>query len=98
MPESTDYHNRKIGFNNLDNFLKIAPLIGMTILVYLQSLFPSKTDFEKMEQMMYGIEKQIIEIKTLQSTVAVNTKAIQDIQQKLQALEIQIVKIQQQNN
>jgi len=47
---------------------------------------------------MYGIEKQIIEIKALQSSVDINTKAIQDIQKQLQSLEIQIIKINQNGN
>jgi len=88
----------KIGFNNLDNFLKAAPILGIGMIAYFQSLFPSKTDFDRMTQSMYGIEKQIIEIKTLQNTVDINTKAIQDIQKQLQSLEIQLIKSNTQNN
>ena len=87
----------KIGFNNLDNFLKVAPMIGLAVIAYFQSLFPSKNDFDRMTQSIYEIEKQIIEIKTLQNTVDINTKAIQDIQKQLQSLEIQIIKINQNN-
>jgi len=90
--------DNKIGFNNLDNFLKAAPILGVVIIAYFQSLFPSKTDFDRMTQSMYGIEKQIIEIKTLQNTVDINTKAIQDIQKQLQSLEIQLIKSNQNNN
>ena len=88
----------KVGFNNLDNFLKVAPMIGLAVIAYFQSLFPSKADFDKMTQSMYQIEKQIIEIKTLQGNVDVNTKAIQDIQKTVQALQIDIVRMQQRNN
>tara|TARA_B100000214_G_C23957568_1_gene623637 strand:- start:884 stop:1168 length:285 start_codon:yes stop_codon:yes gene_type:complete len=88
----------KVGFNNLDNFLKVAPMIGLAVIAYFQSLFPSKADFDKMTQSMYQIEKQIIEIKTLQGNVDVNTKAIQDIQKTVQAMQIDIVRMQQRNN
>ena len=37
----------KITFADLDNFLKIAPIIGLAILAYLQTLFPSKTEFKE---------------------------------------------------
>ena len=39
----------KVGFGDLDTFLKIAPIIGLAILAYLQTLFPSKVEFEKLE-------------------------------------------------
>jgi len=94
MPSS----DGKIGFNNLDNFLKISPMIGLAVIAYFQSLFPSKADFDKMTQSMYQIEKQIIEIKTLQSSVDTNTKAIQDIQKTVQQMQIDIVRMQQRNN
>ena len=51
-----------------------------------------------MTQSMFQIEKEIIEIKTLQNSVDMNTKAIQDIQKQLQTLEIQIVRMQQPKN
>ncbi len=85
----------KIGFSNLDNFLKIAPVIGMCVIVYLQSLFPSKAEFEKLTSAIYEVEKQIIRIQSLQNGVDQNTLAIQDIQRKLQELEIQIVRMHQ---
>ena len=91
-------NGNKIGFQNLDNFLKVAPIIGIGIIAYFQSLFPSKADFDKMTQSMFQIEKEIIEIKTLQNSVDMNTKAIQDIQKQLQTLEIQIVRMQQPKN
>tara|TARA_R100000322_G_scaffold145099_1_gene101216 strand:+ start:315 stop:608 length:294 start_codon:yes stop_codon:yes gene_type:complete len=91
-------NGNKIGFQNLDNFLKVAPIIGIGIIAYFQSLFPSKADFDKMTQSMFQIEKEIIEIKTLQNSVDINTKAIQDIQKQLQTLEIQIVRMQQPKN
>ena len=94
MPSS----DGKIGFNNLDNFLKVAPMIGLAVIAYFQSLFPSKADFDRMTQSMYSIEKEIIEIKTLQKNVGINSKAIQDIQKTVQQMQIDIVRLQQERN
>ena len=43
MPDSKN----KISFADLDGFLKVAPIIGLFVLGYLQTLFPSKVEFEK---------------------------------------------------
>ena len=37
----------KVGFTDLDTFLKIAPIIGLAVLAYLQTLFSSKVEFDK---------------------------------------------------
>ena len=42
----------KVSFNNLDTFLKLAPIIGLAVLAYLQTLFPSKDDFSKIHDTM----------------------------------------------
>ena len=47
----------KITFADLDGFLKIAPIIGLAVLAYLQTLFPSKVEFEKLEQQLLLEEK-----------------------------------------
>ena len=48
----------KVGFGDLDTFLKIAPIIGLAILAYLQTLFPSKVEFEKYQDMTFSIEQK----------------------------------------
>ena len=40
--------SKKISFADLDGFLKFAPIIGIGVLAYLQTLFPSKVEFEKL--------------------------------------------------
>ena len=46
----------KVKFADLDTFLKIAPIIGLAVLAYLQTLFPSKIEFEKIaQQLIYAL-------------------------------------------
>ena len=49
----------KIGFGDLDTFLKIAPVIGISVLAYLQTMFPSKVEFEKLEQHLIQMDKKL---------------------------------------
>ena len=39
--------DKKISFGDLDTLLKIAQIIGLHFLAYLQTLFPSKAEFYK---------------------------------------------------
>ncbi len=48
----------KISFGDLDTFLKIAPIIGLAVLAYLQTLFPSKVEFEKLEDHLIQMDKK----------------------------------------
>ena len=54
--------NKKISFADLDGFLKFAPIIGIGVLAYLQTLFPSKLEFEKLEDHLIQMDKKITEI------------------------------------
>ena len=54
----------KVGFGDLDTFLKIAPIIGLAILAYLQTLFPSKVEFEKLEDHLIQMERGLKELLT----------------------------------
>jgi|TARA_R100000458_G_C8089074_1_gene120572 hypothetical protein len=85
---------QKISFGQLDNFLKIAPIIGICALAYLQTLFPSKQDFEKIHDTMHEVEKQVIQLTALQNNVTDNSRAIADIQKTIQEIQINIVKLQ----
>ena len=80
----------KVGFGDLDTFLKIAPIIGLAILAYLQTLFPSKVEFEKLEDHLI----QITEITILQKDTSNNTFAIRDLNTRLRDIEIQLAKHQ----
>jgi len=52
----------KISFADLDGFLKVAPLIGLFVLGYLQTLFPSKVEFEKVHDKLIQNRLRLIEV------------------------------------
>ena len=74
----------------LDTFLKIAPIIGLAILAYLQTLFPSKVEFEKLEDHLIQMDKKITEITILQKDTSNNTFEIRDLNARLREIEIKI--------
>ena len=82
----------KIGFGDLDTFLKVAPIIGLAILAYLQTLFPSKVEFEKLEDHLIQMDKKITEITILQKDTSNNTSEIRDLSGRLRNIEIQLAK------
>jgi hypothetical protein len=84
---------RKVTFAHLDTFLKFAPIVGLALIVYLQSLFPSKAEFDKLHATLHDVEKQIILLTTLQTTVNNNTARIDVLSTKIQSLEILIVSL-----
>tara|TARA_Y100000004_G_C8908042_1_gene409624 strand:- start:358 stop:642 length:285 start_codon:yes stop_codon:yes gene_type:complete len=86
----------KIGFGDLDTFLKIAPVIGISVLAYLQTMFPSKVEFEKLEQHLIQMDKKITEISVLQQSTSNNTIKIDSIEDRLRAVELDIAR--QKNN
>ena len=63
----------KIAFADLDNFLKIAPIIGLAILAYLQTLFPSKAEFKEIQSQLIQMDKKITEMTVLQKAITGNT-------------------------
>ena len=85
-------NKNKIGFGDLDTFLKIAPIIGLAILAYLQTLFPSKVEFEKLEDHLIQMDKKITEITILQKDTSNNTSEIRDLSGRLRNIEIQLAK------
>ena len=86
----------KIGFGDLDTFLKIAPVIGISVLAYLQTMFPSKVEFEKLEQHLIQMDKKITEISVLQQSTSNNTIKIDSIEDRLRAVELDLSR--QKNN
>ena len=86
----------KIGFGDLDTFLKIAPVIGISVLAHLQTMFPSKVEFEKLEQHLIQMDKKITEISVLQQSTSNNTIKIDSIEDRLRAVELDIAR--QKNN
>tara|TARA_R100001509_G_scaffold143553_1_gene99400 strand:- start:557 stop:838 length:282 start_codon:yes stop_codon:yes gene_type:complete len=86
--------NKKISFTDLDGFLKFAPIIGIGILAYLQTLFPSKVEFEKLEDHLIQMDKKITEITILQKDTSNNTAAINSLNNRLREIEIELAKHQ----
>tara|TARA_R100000234_G_scaffold119946_1_gene104488 strand:+ start:1399 stop:1683 length:285 start_codon:yes stop_codon:yes gene_type:complete len=82
----------KIGFGDLDTFLKIAPVIGISVLAYLQTMFPSKVEFEKLEQHLIQMDKKITEISVLQQSTSNNTIKIDSIEDRLRAVELDMAR------
>ena len=84
--------NKKISFTDLDAFLKVAPMIGLAVLAYLQTLFPSKVEFDKLEQHLIQMDKKITEMTVLQKAITSNTSDIKMIDNRIRILEIEVVK------
>jgi hypothetical protein len=82
----------RIGFGDLDNFLKIAPIIGLAILAYLQTLFPSKIEFDKLEEHLIQMDKKITEISVLQQSTSNNSIKISNIDERVRQVEIDLVR------
>jgi len=89
--------NKKISFTDLDAFLKFAPIIGIGVLAYLQTLFPSKIEFEKLEDHLIQMDKKITEITILQKSTADNTANIRGLDGRLRQIEIELAKHQSDN-
>jgi hypothetical protein len=84
---------QKVTFAHLDSFLKFAPIVGLILVAYLQSLFPTKEQFDKLHTTIHDVEKQIIMLTTLQNNVTNNTARLDALSTKIQNLEIQIVSL-----
>tara|TARA_R110002051_G_scaffold9336_4_gene37115 strand:+ start:1608 stop:1922 length:315 start_codon:yes stop_codon:yes gene_type:complete len=88
MPSS---HN-KISFADLDGFLKVAPIIGLLILGYLQTLFPSKAEFDKVHDKLIQMDKKITEMAVLQNAISGNAGDINRIETRLRLIEVEIAR------
>ena len=82
----------KITFADLDNFLKIAPIIGLAVLAYLQTLFPSKVEFKEIQTQLIQMDKKITEMTVLQKAITSNTADLKQISQRLRILELEVAR------
>jgi len=82
----------KVGFSDLDGFLKVAPMIALLVLGYLQTLFPSKAEFEKVHDKLIQMDKKITEMAVLQNAIAGNTGDIDQIETRLRLIEVDIAR------
>ena len=90
--------NKKISFTDLDTFLKIAPMIGLAVLAYLQTLFPSKVEFDKLEQHLIQMDKKITEMTVLQKAITSNTSDIKQMDNRVRILELDMAKHKAENS
>lgn len=72
---------------------KYGAILGIVCIAYLQTLFPSKTDFEKLSSKFNEIDKKISEISYLQQNITQQQVKLADIEVRLRQLELDIVKV-----
>jgi hypothetical protein len=82
----------RVGFADLDTFLKVAPLIGLFVLGYLQTLFPSKVEFDKVHDKLIQMDKKITEMAVLQNAISSNTGDINQLETRLRLIEVEIAR------
>jgi hypothetical protein len=82
----------KVRFGDLDTFLKIAPIIGLAVLAYLQTLFPSKIEFDKVHDKLIQMDKKITEMTVLQKAITGNSGDINKIETRLRLIEVDIAR------
>ena len=58
----------------------------------MQTLFPSKVEFEKLEDHLIQMDKKITEITILQKDTSNNTSSIRDLGSRLREIEIKLAK------
>jgi tetrahydromethanopterin S-methyltransferase subunit G len=88
MPDTKN----KISFSDLDGFLKVAPIIGLFVLGYLQTLFPSKAEFEKVHDKLIQMDKKITEMAVLQNAISGNSGDIDQIEDRLRMIEVELAR------
>jgi len=82
----------KISFADLDTFLKIAPVIGLALLTYLQTLFPSKAEFDNLENHLIQMDKKITEMTVLQQAISSNSTDLRRVAERIRLLELEVAK------
>ena len=85
-------NKNKISFGDLDTFLKVAPMVGLFVLGYLQTLFPSKVEFEKVHDKLIQMDKKITEMAVLQNAISSNSGDINAIETRLRLIEVDIAR------
>ena len=82
----------KVKFADLDTFLKIAPIIGLAILAYLNSLYPSRIEFKEIQTQLIQMDKKITEMTVLQKAITNNTTDLKQMDDRLRLLEVELAK------
>ena len=92
MSEKNLGKEKRGGFGDLDTFLKVAPIIGLALLTYLQTLFPSKAEFDKLENHLIQMDKKITEMTVLQQAITGNTSDLRRVSERVRLLELEVAK------
>ena len=82
----------KITFADLDGFLKVAPIVGLAVLAYLQTLFPSKVEFKEIQQQLIQMDKKITEMAVIQRTVGNNSSDINQLEDRMRLIEVELAR------
>lgn len=77
---------------------KYSTIIGILFIAYLQTLFPSKKDFDKLTEKFGEMDHKISEVALIQQTVTQQTTRIHEIEIKIHEIEIDIVKLRSERN
>tara|TARA_X000001382_G_C3143259_1_gene170326 strand:+ start:66 stop:347 length:282 start_codon:yes stop_codon:yes gene_type:complete len=80
-----------------DSVFKIAPTIGIAIVAYLQTLFPSKDEFNQMQEKLNQMDKKITEMSVMQTVIDHNTRNLSKVEERVRGLEINQAKQQKIN-
>ena len=82
----------KIAFADLDTFLKVAPILGLAVLAYLQTLFPSKDEFKEIQTQLIQMDKKITEMTVLQKAITSNTSDLKQMDTRMRFLELEVAR------
>jgi hypothetical protein len=87
-----DNNTANVGTGILDLVSKYGTFLGIGLIAYLQTMFPSKEAFMELEKKINNIDKQLIEITVIQKSVDKNTNKIDTLSERLRLLEIDVAK------
>jgi len=62
------------------------------VLGYLQTLFPSKAEFDKVHDKLIQMDKKITEMAVLQNAISGNSGDIDQIEPRLRLIEVDIAR------
>tara|TARA_R110000824_G_scaffold30693_1_gene100689 strand:- start:295 stop:606 length:312 start_codon:yes stop_codon:yes gene_type:complete len=87
-----DNNTANVGTGILDLVSKYGTFLGIGLIAYLQTMFPSKEAFMELEKKINNIDKQLIEITVIQKSVDKNTNKLDTLSERLRLLEIDVAK------
>jgi hypothetical protein len=87
-----DNNTANVGTGILDIVSKYGTFLGIGLIAYLQTMFPSKEAFMELEKKINNIDKQLIEITVIQKSVDKNTNKLDTLSERLRLLEIDVAK------